>query len=562
MANQLKVAKVLSIQALHAQGWSQRRIARELGIHRETVARHLGEASKPATAPSGPADSKPATAPPGSVDGLELSKPVKAPTGSEAGPEQASSEGGLLEAERTGQDTASTDSSSLSPAGEAASHTRSQCEPYRHQIIAWLEQGLSAQRIFQDLVSEHAFEGKYHSVRRFVARLKRSTPLPFRRIEVPPGEEAQIDFGSGAPIVQKDGRRRRTHVLRVVLSHSRKAYSEAVYRQTTDNLIGVLENAFRHFGGVPKTLVPDNLKAAVIRADWYDPDLNPKLRSFCAHYGTVLLPTKPRTPRHKGKVERGVDYVQENALKGRTFTSLSEQNEFLLHWESTVADTRIHGTTRKQVLKLFQEQERPALGKLPLERFPCFQEGQRVVSRDGHVAVDKSYYSVPPEYLGRTLWVRWDKRLVRVFSDRMELICTHARQPEGKFSTLPEHLASEKISPVERGTEWLLKKVSYVGPHTRAWSLGLVGTRGIEAVRVLHGLLNLTNKHPSEVLERACETAHSYGEYRLKTLRQLIQHAAPKQQAFEFIDKHPMIRNLSDYGHFVRVDFRKEASRP
>jgi len=520
MANQLKVAKVFSIQALHARGWSQRRIARELGVHRSTVARHLKEASKPATAPIGSKEPKPAKAPPGSETCGEVSKPAKAPTGS-----------------------------------------RSICEPFCEAIEAKIEQGLSAQRIFQDLVIEHGFDGKYHSVRRFVAKLKQATPLPFRRIEVAPGEEAQIDFGSGAAIINDDGSRRRTHVLRVVLSHSRKAYSEAVYRQTTDNLIHCLENAFWHFGGVPKTLVPDNLKAAVLKADWYDPELNPKLRSFCEHYGTVLLPTKPRTPRHKGKVERGVDYVQENALKGRTFDSLHAQNDYLLHWETTVADTRIHGTTRKQVLKVFQENERRSLATLPLERFPCFQEGQRVVSRDGHVAVGKSYYSVPPEYLRRTLWVRWDSRLVRVLNDRMETICTHVVQAEGKFSTLREHIASEKISPVERGTEWLLKNVGYIGPNTRKWSLGLVATRGIEAVRVLHGLLNLSGKHPSEALERACGTAHSYGEYRLATIRKLIKHAAPKQGEFEFLAEHPMIRNLSDYGDVIRVDFRTEAAR-
>ena len=276
---------------------------------------------------------------------------------------------------------------------------------------------MSAQRIFQDLV-ELGFADKYHSVRRFVAKLNKSMPLPFRRMEVAPGEEAQIDFGTGAPIIDEDGRRRRTHVLRVVLSHSRKAYSEVVYRQTTDDFIHCLENAFWHFGGVPKTLVPDNLKAAVLKADWYDPDLNPKLRSFCQHYGTVLLPTKPRTPRHKGKVERGVDYVQENALKGRKFGSLREQNDHLLHWETTVADTRIHGTTRRQVSKLFRENERQALATLPLARFARFQEGQRTVSRDGHVAIDNAYYSVPPEFLRRTLWVRWDSRLVRVLNGR------------------------------------------------------------------------------------------------------------------------------------------------
>ena len=524
MANHLEVAKVFSIQTLHAQGWSQRRIARELGINRESVARHLKEAAKSEGASVESADSKPAKAPPGSEPDGDDSKPAKAPTGS------------------------------------AAIRSRSSCAPFQEVIEAKLEQGLSAQRIFQDLVQEHGFTDKYHSVRRFVAKLNKSMPLPFRRMEVAPGEEAQIDFGTGAPIIDEDGRRRRTHVLRVVLSHSRKAYSEAVYRQTTDDFIHCLENAFWHFGGVPKTLVPDNLKAAVLKADWYDPDLNPKLRSFCQHYGTVLLPTKPRTPRHKGKVERGVDYVQENALKGRKFGSLREQNDHLLHWETTVADTRIHGTTRRQVAKLFRETERQSLGTLPLARFARFQEGQRTVSRDGHVAINNAYYSVPPEYLQHELWVRWDSRLVRVLNDRLEVICTHATQPKGKFSTLPEHIASEKISPVERGAEWLLKKVGFVGPHTREWSRGLVAARGVEAVRVLHGLLNLTNKHPCQVIETACETAHSYQEYRLATLRKLIKHAAPKQEAFEFLAEHPIIRNLSDYGDIIRIDFNKEVA--
>ena len=223
MANQLKVANVLSIKTLHDQGWSQRRIARELGVNRETVARHLKENAKSIAAAAGPVDSKPAKAPPGSDPNNHDSKPAKAPTGS-----------------------------------------RSICQPFQETIHAKLEQGLSAQRIFQDLVNDHGFSGKYHSVRRFVAKLNQSTPLPFRRIEVAPGEEAQVDFGTGIPIVEENGRCRRTHVLRVVLSHSRKAYCEVVYRQTTESLIRCLENAFWHFGGVPKTLVPDNLKAAVL----------------------------------------------------------------------------------------------------------------------------------------------------------------------------------------------------------------------------------------------------------------------------------------------------------
>ncbi len=198
-------------------------------------------------------------------------------------------------------------------------------------------------------------------------------------------------------------------------------------------------------------------------------------------------------------------------MKGRTFSSLREQNDHLLHWETTVADTRIHGTTQQQVLKFFRERERPSLQSLPLERFPCFQEGQRMVSRDGHVAVDKSYYSVPPEYLGRTLWVRWDSRLVRMLNDRMEVICTHATQPPGTFSTLPEHIASEKISPVERGTEWLLEKVSYIGPNTRKWSHGLVADTGRRSgPRAARTAESIEKASLAKLLKQACETAHSY----------------------------------------------------
>lgn len=524
MANHLKVAKVSSIKELHARGWSERRIARELGVSRGAVRRHLRAASNEAKAPTGAVDAN----------------STKAPIGSDG----------------------SADSSKSTTSAKAPTGSRSLCEPFRGVILEKLELGLSAQRIFQDLVDDHGFEGKYPSVRRYVARLGSNTALPFRRMEVAPGAEAQIDFGKGAPVIDGEGRRQRTHVIRVVLSHSRKAYSEVVYRQTTENFLRCLENAFVHFGGVPNTLVPDNLKAAVIRADWYDPDLNPKLQSFCEHYGTVLLPTRPRTPRHKGKVERGVDYVQENALKGRTFESLDEQNEFLLRWETTVADTRIHGTTRRQVSKVFEERERAALQALPRDRFPCFQEAQRKVSRDGHLAVAKSYYSVPPEYLGHTLWVRWDSRIVRIYDDQMKPICSHATKSPGKFSTHPEHIASQKISDVERGIDWLLDKTEFIGPKSYAWALGCVSHRGIQAARVLRGLLTFTRKYRSGQLEAACEVAHANQCYRLQSIRKLIEHADSKQQQFEFLDEHPLIRNLSEYGSVVGVDLQKEAWRP
>jgi transposase len=535
MANQLKMANIDTIRTLRQQGWSVRRIARTLGLHRDTVARHLRQA-KLGQAPTGSDDVKLGQALTGSDD-VKLGQ---APTGSDTS--------------RSGETAGA---SSVSAEG-APRPQPSLCESFRATIEAKLDQGLTAQRIFQDLVAEHGFTGKYHSVRRFARRLQPQQELPFRRLECGPGEEAQVDFGKGALIRDGNGPRRRPHVLRIVLSYSRKAYSEVVSRQTTEAFLRCLENAFWHFGGVPQRLVLDNLRAAVTKANWFDPELNPKMRAFGQHYGIAVLPTKPYTPRHKGKVERGIDYVQENALKGRTFTSLDEQNHFLLDWEQTVADTRIHGTTRQQVGMRFATIERATLQPLPLERFPCFQEARRSVHRDGHIEVGRAYYSVPPEYLARRVWVRWDGRLVRVFNDKQEQIAVHVKHEPGRFSTQSQHLASRKISGIERGATWLLGQVRRLGPHSLRWAEAMIAARGVEGMRVLQGLLNLAHRHPCDAIEHACDIALSHGAYRLRTLRSLIERAGPRQEQLPFLEEHPLIRDLSTYGQFVHDAFQKE----
>jgi hypothetical protein len=366
-----------------------------------------------------------------------------------------------------------------------------------------------------------------------------------------------VDFGSGALVITPDSPQRRPWIFRIVLSHSRKAYSEAVWRQTTESFLQCLENAFYYFGGAPKRVVIDNLKAAVPQADWYDPEVHPKLQSFAAHYCTAFLPTRPYTPRHKGKVESGVKYVKNNALKGRKFRSLAEENEFLLDWETHVADTRIHGTTKQQVCRLFAD-DRAALLKLPGERFAFFHEARRAVHRDGHVEVDKAYYSTPPEYVGRRLWARWDGRLVRLFNDRLEQVAVHAKAEPGRFRTAAEHIPTEKVSAVERGTDAMLRQIATIGPQTQQWAEATTQARGVEAVRVLVGLKALAGKHSIAALEQACQTALTYGAYRLRTIRQLLKRQADPQEQFGFIEEHPIIRPLSDYSLASLHQFRKE----
>ena len=503
MANQLKMAEIQAIIGLLEKGWSHRRIARELGVNRETVARYAERLkAKPANPISG-FQSPGRQNQPNPIPGF--SGPVNS------------------------------------------------CEAFGKIIAKKIEQGLSGVRIWQDLVSEHGFTNSYSALRRFLRRLNQTNALPFRRIETPPGEEAQVDFGTGAWTL-KDGKKRRPHVLRMTLSYSRKSYSESVWKQDTETFIRTLENSFRAFGGVPKVLVLDNLKAAVIKADWFDPELNPKIRDFAKHYGIVILPTKPRMPRHKGKIERGIDYVQDNALKGKFFEDLISQNAYLQHWETHIADTRIHGTTRQQVKKLF-EIEKTSLQPLPLEAFPCYQEGERAVHRDGHVEVAKAYYSVPPEYLGHKLWVRWDGRFVRIYNRRFEQIALHSRVQPGRFHTLRQHLDDRKISAVERGAEFLLRKAFRMGPAVGGWAKAMLDERGIEGVRVLQGLLALSSRYPVEVLANAATHATHSRCFRLKPLRELCNrfHEAPAE---EFSQGHPLIRPLSEYQNFVRVSFQ------
>jgi transposase len=491
MANGLKMAVIHAIEELLKHGWSHRRIARELGVHRETVARYARQR-----------DSKPSI---------------------------------------------STAGSDPPPCGR-----KSHCDPYLDLIRFKLDQGLSAQRIYQDLRTETDFAGSYSSVKRFARRLGLTTPLPFRRIEVEPGQEAQVDFGTGPWVIQ-DGHRFKTHVLRITLSHSRRGYSEAIQRQTSESFIRCLENAWRHFGGVPAVLVLDNLKAAVTKADWFDPDLNPKIVSFAGHYGFAILPTRPASPREKGKIESGVKYVKNNAVKARTFGSLTDLNGFLLHWERTVADTRIHGTTKRQVRAVFEEVERSTLKALPPEPFPLFQEGRRVVHRDGHVEVAKAYYSVPPEYLGRQVWVRYDSRLVRIYNDRLEQIAIHGRTSLGRFRTDWRHIADEKISAVERGADYLLAKADRIGAEAGRWARTMMEERGVQGIRVLQGFVGLARKHSAVTINRASRTALDARLFRLRSLRELCKRLADKED-LQFAESHPIIRPLADYQAIVTLN--------
>jgi hypothetical protein len=354
---------------------------------------------------------------------------------------------------------------------------------------------------------------------------------------------------------------RRSWVFRAVLSCSRRGYSEAVFRQDTETFLRVLENALRHFGGVPLLLNLDNLKAAVIKADWYDPEINPKLAEFCRHYQLGVLPCRPYTPQHKGKVERGIAYVKDNALKGLTFPSLAAENAHLMQWELTVADTRLHGTVRQQVRALF-DLEKPHLQPLPPCLFAYYREMRRRVGRDGFVVVDRAYYQVPLEYIGRDLWVQVDGRSVRAFNANKELVASHLPLEPGRFSrTLGVGGIDPKGIGAKAAAHRWLQQASRYGPHAKTWVASLWQARGIECVRSLMAYCGLGRSYSQDAIEQASQAAYNLGMLRYRDIQNLLNQgtAHPSQGMLPLWEtpaipppsNNPTVRNLQVYSEFI-----------
>jgi transposase len=319
-------------------------------------------------------------------------------------------------------------------------------------IEAELAKGRNAMAIWQDLVDGHGFAERYASVKRFVRKLC-GAPAPEARvvIETAPGEEAQVDYGTG-PMVRdpQSGKYRRTRLFVMTLGHSRKAVRLLVFRSSSQVWAELHEKAFRRLGGATRVVVLDNLREGVITPDIYDPKINPLYSDVLKHYGAVALPCRVRDPDRKGKVESGVGHAQKTPLKGQRFESLEQAQAYLDHWEERWADTRIHGTTKRQVAAMFAE-EKPALLPLPVEPFRYYNYGERTVHLDGCVEVEAAYYGAPPGWIGRRVHVQWNAAHVRLIDPLSgQLLREHLRQQRGRHRIQEQDRPTR--TPVEHRT--------------------------------------------------------------------------------------------------------------
>lgn len=528
MGNYLQMAKRQQVVALLELGWSFRRIEAETGVRRETISRYDAARRANAAKPF-PGSETLATA------SAEAATSVTAANAANVFP------GAPSNAAKVFAGSGSDDTARQRPRASAAA--------YRTVITEKLDAGLSVQRIWQDLVEEFGYSASYESVKRYVRTL-----APRRRavgvFHHAPGAEAQVDFFRGAPTLHAaTGEWRRPWVFRMTLCHSRHGYEEAVDDQKVETFLRLHEHAFRDFGGVPRVVRHDNLKAAVVRACLYDPDNNTIYQAFAAHWGFTSLPTQPRHPQENGKQERSGGYVKDNALKGRRFESLAEHNAFLQQWNRTVARLRIHGTTRRQVWTHFVEVEQPVLQPLATGGFPLFQTGERTVHADGHVEVAGAFYPVPLALLGTRVRVQWDAHLVRVYHDE-SLAAVHHRVQAGTYARPAGEVAASTRQ--QAFVNRLLGQCERVGPVLRQWADGALAARGVRAIRLIQGVLRLTRAHPRERVLAAVRTALAQQHFRYQTIRTLTEAAAPAP-APSLIATDPAIRPMTQYtlDHFL-----------
>lgn len=391
---------------------------------------------------------------------------------------------------------------------------RTSCvEPYREKVTTWVEAGLAPKQIWRRLRLEAqqegpGFQGSLGAVKRFIRRLEKPESKAYVVLHFEPGEAAQVDFGSGPKLPHpKTGVPTRTSVFVMTLCDSRHMYAEVVWDQKSATWLRCHRNAFEFFGGVPRRVIIDNLKSAITRACHRDPEVQRSYAELGQGYGFTIVPCRPRRPRHKGRVERGVGYIKNAFFAPREFCSQEDANRQLREWVLGEAGSRVHGTTKEIPLRVFAERDKPALQPLPCPRPEPVVWGTGKLHPNCHVTFDGSYYSAPHRFVGQELHVRAGERLVELFLEG-QLLAAHVRaERPGTFRTLDEHYPPEKVAHLQKTPQWCLRRAQEVGPHCTDFITRLLGDRVTDHLAGAQGVLRLGDRFGAARLEAACARA-------------------------------------------------------
>jgi len=529
--NVLQPNKKAAIITLLTNGISQREIERKVRVDRKTIRKYARMVGS--NKPIGEGNSKSPEVAIDSGEGVDQNPPPRPPV-------------------KEASVSASESSEDEYP---MSAHARSACDPHRLWIEEQVRLGRNAVSIYQDLVERFAFEHKYNSVKRFCRGLRRKDPVQYDRLEFPPGEEAQVDYGLGA-LTRKPGTNtyRRPRLFVMTLKYSRRCFRKVVWTSSQVVWAKLHEEAFRYFGGATRYVVLDNLKEGVIKPDLHEPGLNPVYASVLAHYGVVADPARVADPDRKGSVENAIQHTQDTALKGRRFESIEEQNQWLMHWEERWASVRIHGRMKRQVQEMFEE-EKPFLQALPLSSFSYFSQETRTVQDDGTIQVHDCYYAALPARLHT-------KVMVRIYDCEIEIIDPQTltvlrRHPKGTRKGMVVIEEKDRIFNPSRQTCYLLAQAAAIGPITEKLCKQLFEGEGRQGHRRMQGIVALARKHCAAHIEQAARMALERGLSSSRIIRKLVEDldkaTTPEKSSDELTREHSLIRSPQDYALFFET---------
>ena len=398
---------------------------------------------------------------------------------------------------------------------------------HHDDIRTWLDdRDMTGKQVWRLLRETFSVEVGYTTLRRYLRKeFSYGRAKATVRLETPPGEEAQVDFGyAGLMYDPEKDKKRRTWAFVMTLSASRHRFVRFVFRQDTQTWLDCHERAFAFFGGVPKRIILDNLRSGIVKADIYDPTVNRAYADMERHFRFVADPAKVRTPEHKGKVERVVPTVRKHLLAGRTFGDIRDANDYAVTWCRDAIGREVHGTTKKKPYEAFLAEEKHLLMPLPDTPFerPLWKEC--TVHPDHHVVFDRSYYSLPTRYIGRKVWVKGTVKTVEIFLDH-ERVKVHPRaRGAGQWVTDRTDYPPDKLAFLMATPTWCRRKAAGFGPFTEELITAVLRENAMRNLRKAQAVLRLADKYPSEI-EKVAERALAYGNTRYRSIKAMLERA-------------------------------------
>lgn len=419
---------------------------------------------------------------------------------------------------------------------------------------------LSVMRIFQDMQREFGYDGSYDTVKRYIKNLKTEPKKAYMVLNTLPGEESQVDFGYIGSL-KLNNRSKKAWVFVMTLSHSRYMYVQIVFDQTVKTFIDCHKNAFKYFGGVPETVKIDNLKAGILEADFYEPVVQKDYAAFAAHYGFWAQPCRVYTPTDKGKVESNVNYVKNNCFKGRDFKDIYEATSFCKEWLNTIANVRIHGTTKKVPKDVFETVEKQALQALPTEDYTTSKLSKAKVNSNCHISYQNNYYSVPYSYIGQVVDVVEINNIIKILFDGKE-IALHgiSTNTKGSYQTKIEHYPHNKNITSQEILSTQRRVMESIGAGALEFFDTFVKQDNHKKYdyRSISGVISLQKKYDDEVINNACIRAVSYGALSYKVVKKIcdsnvLNLPVETNETYINSDTTNVSRELSEYNKLINL---------